>query len=332
METKKYPSMIGCSIQRFHGYPDLYEEYGILNHRDNSYRLKIEVFVDEIYKIKEKYKITYYNEFHIKNVYNFIYDLCIVISPDYNFDGGVFDPNFDFKYNNKTHVVESATIFINPTTMDVNTIVSCIYHEIKHIFDYTLKAINNNYYQELLFSEYIRKYQLDLKELKDYNPQLIQNDEDTIMNCLSNFIDYVGISESSAYLENIDDSYKQDLNNTNKIKMLRYNGYSYQQIKSYMYRNINNGDYLKIYYNIEKYIKDILKLNNIDNINKKYKQNFKDIYNVDSIQKVLKIYLKRIQKVKEQSLKLFGDRYEKSHLQILLNKFENEEIKNKREQ
>ena len=47
------------------------------------------------------------------------------------------------------------------------------------------------------------------------------------MNCISNFIDYVGISESSAYLENIDDSYKQDLNNTNKIKMLRYNGYSY---------------------------------------------------------------------------------------------------------
>ena len=41
MSTKKYPSMIGCSIQRFHGYPDLYEEYGILNHRDNSYRLKI---------------------------------------------------------------------------------------------------------------------------------------------------------------------------------------------------------------------------------------------------------------------------------------------------
>ena len=114
--------------------------------------------------------------------------------------------------------------------------------------------------------------------------------------------------------------------------MLRYNGYSYQQIKSYMYRNINNGDYLRIYYNIEKYIKDILKLNNIDYINKKYKQNFKVIYNVDSIQKVLKIYLKRIQKVKEQSLKLFGDRYEKSHLQILLNKFENEEIKNKSEQ
>ena len=38
-----------------------------------------------------------------------------------------------------------------------------------------------------------------------------------------------------------------------------------------MYRNINNGDYLRIYYNIEKYIKDILKLNNIDYINKKYK-------------------------------------------------------------
>lgn len=83
-----------------------------------------------------------------------------------------------------------------------------------------------------------------------------------------------------------------------------------------------------IYYNIERYIKDILEIGNFNNINKDYSQNFKDIYNTNNFRNVLQIYLKRINKVKHQAMKLFNDRYKSSQLYKLEHK--NDKNNNKR--
>ena len=125
------------------------------------------------------------------------------------------------------------------------------------------------------------------------------------MEYFSSFIYYVASSEWTAYLENIDNSYKHELNNVKRIKFLKER-YSYIEIKKFIYLNIQSGNFLLIYYNIEKYINDILELN-LDIINKKYQRNFKDIYGVNTIQQVLKIYLKRIQKVKIRAKKIFNN-------------------------
>ena len=50
-------------------------------------------------------------------------------------EGGVFDIYDNFNINPQKHIVETATILINPTDMSINLIYSAIYHEIKHIFD-----------------------------------------------------------------------------------------------------------------------------------------------------------------------------------------------------
>jgi hypothetical protein len=133
------------------------------------------------------------------------------------------------------------------------------------------------------------------------------------MEYFSSFIDYVASSEWTAYLENIDNSYKHELNNVKRIKFLKEK-YPYIQIKKFMYFNIQSGNYLLIYYNIENYINDILELN-LNIINKKYQRNFKDIYGVNTIQQVLKIYLKRIQKVKIRAKKIFNNVYKNSYLE-----------------
>ena len=133
------------------------------------------------------------------------------------------------------------------------------------------------------------------------------------MEYFSSFIDYVASSEWTAYLENIDNSYKHELNNVKRIKFLKER-YSYIEIKKFIYLNIQSGNFLLIYYNIEKYINDILELN-LDIINKKYQRNFKDIYGVNTIQQVLKIYLKRIQKVKIRAKKIFNNVYKNSYLE-----------------
>ena len=133
------------------------------------------------------------------------------------------------------------------------------------------------------------------------------------MEYFSSFIDYVASSEWTAYLENIDNSYKHELNNVKRIKFLKER-YSYIEIKKFIYFNIQSGNFLLIYYNIEKYINDILELN-LDIINKKYQRNFKDIYGVNTIQQVLKIYLKRIQKVKIRAKKIFNNVYKNSYLE-----------------
>jgi len=130
------------------------------------------------------------------------------------------------------------------------------------------------------------------------------------MEYFSSFINYVASSEWTAYLENIDNSYKHELNNVKRIKFLKER-YSYIEIKKFIYLNIQSGNFLLIYYNIEKYINDILELK-LDIINKKYQQNFKDIYGVNTIQQVLKIYLKRIQKVKIRAKKIFNNAYKNS--------------------
>lgn len=133
------------------------------------------------------------------------------------------------------------------------------------------------------------------------------------MEYFSSFIDYVASSEWTAYLENIDNSYKHELNNVKRIKFLKEK-YPSIQIKKFMYFNIQSGNYLLIYYNIENYINDILELN-LNIINKKYQRNFKDIYGVNTIQQVLKIYLKRIQKVKIRAKKIFNNVYKNSYLE-----------------
>ena len=133
------------------------------------------------------------------------------------------------------------------------------------------------------------------------------------MEYFSSFIDYVASSEWTAYLENIDNSYKHELNNVKRIKFLKEK-YPYIQIKKFIYFNIQSGNYLLIYYNIENYINDILELN-LNIINKKYQRNFKDIYGVNTIQQVLKIYLKRIQKVKIRAKKIFNNVYKNSYLE-----------------
>lgn len=136
------------------------------------------------------------------------------------------------------------------------------------------------------------------------------------MEYFSSFIDYVASSEWTAYLENIDNSYKHELNNVKRIKFLKER-YSYIEIKKFIYLNIQSGNFLLIYYNIEKYINDILELN-LDIINKKYQRNFKDIYGVNTIQQVLKIYLKRIQKVKIRAKKIFNNVYKNSYLEKII--------------
>ena len=73
------------------------------------------------------------------------------------------------------------------------------------------------------------------------------------MEYFSSFIDYVASSEWTAYLENIDNSYKHELNNVKRIKFLKEK-YPYIQIKKFIYFNIQSGNYLLIYYNIENYI------------------------------------------------------------------------------
>lgn len=136
------------------------------------------------------------------------------------------------------------------------------------------------------------------------------------MEYFGSFIDYVASSEWTAYLENIDNSYKHELNNVKRIKFLKEK-YPYIQIKKFIYFNIQSGNYLLIYYNIENYINDILELN-LNIINKKYQRNFKDIYGVNTIQQVLKIYLKRIQKVKIRAKKIFNNVYKNSYLEKII--------------
>lgn len=266
-------------------------------------------------------KQPYYKEFYVKNVFNFIWKLNIVVDSTFNF-ASVFTPDVEFKYNYQNHIVEHAVIFINPLNFtNIDSIVSAIYHEIKHIFDHEIRITNDIQQKEVLFRDYlIQIYQLDNSDISliTYNKELIQNNEISIMNYFRSFIDYVGYSEWSAYLENIDDNYKHDLNNIRRIKFLKRK-YTYIQIKKFIYLNIQSGNFLLIYYNIEKFINDILTLNNLNTINQKYKQNFKNIYGVNTIQQVLKIYLKRIKKVKIRARKLFNDRYETSHLKDMIN-------------
>lgn len=140
------------------------------------------------------------------------------------------------------------------------------------------------------------------------------------MNCIGNFLYYIEKSECSAYLESIDNDYKDTLNDIDFIFDLRFNGYSVQQIKKILYLNGFTSGYLLFYYNIERYIKDILEIGNFNNINKDYSQNFKDIYNTNNFRNVLQIYLKRINKVKHQAMKLFNDRYKSSKLYKLEHK------------
>lgn len=323
MIKKKYPNLHGACIDNFHKLysADLYEQYGILNYNDQSFRLKIETIATGIYDMTKDEKQPYYKEFYVKNVFNFIWKLNIVVDSTFNF-ASVFTPGVEFKYNYQNHIVEHAVIFINPLNFtNIDSIVSAIYHEIKHIFDHAIKITNDIQQKEVLFRDYlVQTYQLDNSEISftTYNKNLIQNNEISIMNYFKSFIDYVGYSECTAYLENIDDSYKHDLNNIRKINFLKRK-YTYIQIKKFIYLNIQSGNFLLIYYNIEKFINNILTLNNLNTINQMYKQNFKDIYGVNTIQQVLKIYLKRIKKVKIRARKLFNDRYETSDLKDMIN-------------
>lgn len=324
MLKKKYPNLHGACIDNFHKLysADLYEQYGILNYNDQSFRLKIETIATGIYDLIKTEKQPYYKEFYVKNVFNFIWKLNIVVDSTFNFTS-VFTPEVEFKYNYQNHIVEHAVIFINPLKFtNIDSIVPAIYHEIKHIFDHTIKITNDIQQKEVLFRDYlIQTYELqDEPEISftTYNKNLIQNNETSIMYYLSSFIDYVAYSEYTAYLENIDDSYKHDLNNIRRIKFLK-SKYTYTQIKKFIYLNIQSGNFLLIYYNIEKYINDILMMNNLNIINQKYKQNFNDIYGVNTIQQVLKIYLKRIQKVKIRAKKLFYNRYNNSKFERMIN-------------
>lgn len=316
---KKYPILHGACIDNFHKLynADLYEQYDILNYEDPTFRLKIEVIATEIYNTTKNATKPYYKEFYVKNVYNFIWKLNIVVDSTFNFLS-VFTPEVEFKYNYQNHIVEHAAIFINPLKFyNIDSLVSAIFHEIKHIFDHTITITNDIQQKEVLFRDYlVQEYQLyDKPEITftSYNKNLIQNNESSIMEYFSSFIDYVASSEWTAYLENIDNSYKHELNNVKRIKFLKEK-YPSIQIKKFMYFNIQSGNYLLIYYNIENYINDILELN-LNIINKKYQRNFKDIYGVNTIQQVLKIYLKRIQKVKIRAKKIFNNVYKNSYLE-----------------
>lgn len=146
------------------------------------------------------------------------------------------------------------------------------------------------------------------------------------MNYVSNFLEYIQESESTAYLENINEEFHLILNNPQKIRELLLQGNTYQEIKTKFYYNSYLSGYLLIYSNIEKYLNDMLTIGNFDKINKIYKKEFKEVYNVNNFKSVLKIYLKRIKKVKEQSKKLFNEQYQKSILKQLEIKYGNKKV------
>ena len=65
--VKKYPILHGACIDNFHKLynADLYEQYGILNYEDPTFRLKIEVIATEIYNTTKNATKPYYKEFYV---------------------------------------------------------------------------------------------------------------------------------------------------------------------------------------------------------------------------------------------------------------------------
>ena len=304
-----------CTMKPYRG---LYEKFGILDREDNN-RRKIESISKDIYNSGNFYNDIDNKEIKLENISKYIKILKIRITLNEDIKGAVFDIYDNFNINPQKHIVETATILINPTDMSINLIYSAIYHEIKHIFDAliqeTTDVFKENLFRDLIFNDKITDAQFE-----QYDYTLITPDEKNIMNCIGNFLYYIEKSECSAYLESIDNDYKDTLNDIDFIFDLRFNGYSVQQIKKILYLNGFTSGYLLFYYNIERYIKDILEIGNFNNINKDYSQNFKDIYNTNNFRNVLQIYLKRINKVKHQAMKLFNDRYKSSQLYKLEHK------------
>ena len=74
-------------------------------------------------------------EIKLENISKYIKILKIRITLNEDIKGAVFDIYDNFNINPQKHIVETATILINPTDMSINLIYSAIYHEIKHIFD-----------------------------------------------------------------------------------------------------------------------------------------------------------------------------------------------------
>ena len=112
---KKYPNLHGACIDNFHKLynADLYEQYGILNYEDPTFRLKIEVIATEIYNTTKNATKPYYKEFYVKNVYNFIWKLNIVVDSTFNFLS-VFTPEVEFKYNYDSIKVCSMPLVLQP--------------------------------------------------------------------------------------------------------------------------------------------------------------------------------------------------------------------------
>ena len=299
-------------------YKGLYEKYGILDRDDNS-RLKLESISTKIFNMIKLNNDIDNKEIILTNINKYIKTLKIHITLNDELNGAVFDIYDNFNINMQQHIVETATILINPRHMSVNSIYYGIYHEIKHIFDYLIQKttgpLKENIFRDIIFDNWI-----DNEKFEQYDYTLIVDDEKTIMNCISNFLYYIEKSECSAYLENIDNDYKETLNDEEFIFQLRFKGFSIKQIKRILYLNRFIGVYLLFYYNIERYIKDIISICTFNNINKDYSQNFKDIYNTSDFKTVLYIYLKRINKVKHQAMKLFNDRYKVSKLYSLEHK------------
>lgn len=42
----------------------------------------------------------------------------IIINSNYNFDGAVLDPNYNFEMDKNNHIVKTCTIFMNPINLE----------------------------------------------------------------------------------------------------------------------------------------------------------------------------------------------------------------------
>lgn len=284
-----------------------YEKYGIID-RDELCRNKIWNISNQIFKLKNILSDNSKNII-VNNVNNWLIKLTIILNKNYQFDV-VFDNNDSFIMSDNK--ISNAIIKINPINfLSVYDIYSCIYHEIKHIYDHLILKIPTQF-KELYFQELITSYVFDVNEFAQYDKDIITSDisDYNVLNIIGNMLFYIEKSECTAYLENIDNIYKELLNDKNFIQKLNIPVYSYNNVKKIIYFNTYFGDYVQIYYNIEKYLKDILKQKeNYESLNNEYKNIIKEIYGVNTFDKLLKIYLKRIHNVKIRINKLFTDRY-----------------------
>lgn len=313
-KMKSLRNLNGLSFNCSQRIPFLYEEYGILD-RDSNVKNKLQELSQKFYRISLMYD-EYEDIISISNLVSWLDELIIEINTEFPYEY-VFNVHKEFKIENNK--VKKAVIQINPKIFkNIIDIYSGIYHEIKHIFDVLMLKTEKPFKENVLRGFLIKDDNIEMftNYLDFYIDEL--NDEE-IMEFIAKMLIYIEKSECSAYLENIDQEYKDTLNNKELIMNLLYNGYKLNQIKNRLFYNAFTTNYVLIYHNIEKYLNQILE-RDLKVINEKYKEIFDNVYNVRTLEKVIKVYLKRIQKVFEQSRKLYSDRYESSFLKQLIEK------------